>query len=252
MKLLLIGSTVAISLGLGAISAEGVTAPSRTSAAKAPSGKKAVRRSSAKAAQPHQGYRCSGPSAADGKSPPTGAAVVKSFTLTRIARPTPTSAVLRVDATVAAPKGAEIAYNYSQVGGTLIGQGQPRATWTLEEAGTWTITLEVYNRTSGCETFTSATYTIAQPRRKPTTTSRTMTPAKPQWEIDYEQRMAAYEQELAKQRQAVADYERQQAEVAARREELRLRAENSQAQWRRAVALCRAGDYSQCSGAAPR
>jgi hypothetical protein len=79
-----------------------------------------------------------------------------------------------------------------------------------------------------------------------------MTPAKPQWEIDYEQRMAVYEQELAKQRQAVADYERQQAEVAARREELRLRAENSQAQWRAAVAACQAGDYSQCSGAAPR
>jgi len=260
MKLLLIGSTVAISLGLGAISAEGVTAPSRTSSAKAPAGKKAVRRSAAKAAQPHQGYRCSGPSAADGKSPPIGAAVVKSFKLTRIARPTLTSAVLRVDATVAAPKDAELFYTYTTTGGAVAedamrgaAEGQSRATWTLEGVGTWTISLEVYNRTSACVTFTSATYTIAQPRRKPTTASRTnMTPAKPQWEIDYEQRMAAYEQELAKQRQAVADYERQQAEVAARREELRLRAENSQAQWRAAVAACQAGDYSQCSGAAPR
>ena len=34
--------------------------------------------------------------------------------------------------------------------------------------------------------------------------------------------------------------------------ELRRRAENSQAQWRAAVAACQAGDYSQCSGATPR
>ena len=165
MKLLLIGSTVAISLGIGAISAKGVTAPSRTSSAKASSTTKVVRRPAAKPTRPHQGYRCSGPSGGDGKSPPPGAAVVERFKLTRLKRPTPTSAVLRADATVAAPEGSELIYTYTITGGRVAEDG-PRATWTLEEAGTWTISLEVYNRASGCTTFTSATYTIAQPRRK--------------------------------------------------------------------------------------
>ncbi len=165
MKLLLIGSAIAISLGLGAISAKGVTAPSLTNSAKAPSTTKVVRRPAAKPTRPHQGYRCSGPSAADGKSPPPGAAVVERFKLTWLSRPKPTSAVVRADATVTAPKGAELLYTYSTTGGRTSGDG-PRVTWTLEEAGTWTISLEVYNRTSGCTTFTSATYTIPQPRRK--------------------------------------------------------------------------------------
>lgn len=165
MKPTLTGAAIAISLGLGAISAGGAAAPSRSSAARATTPKKVVRRPAAKPTRPYQGYRCPGPSAADGKSPPPGAAVVQRFKLTRTKRPTPTSAVLRADATVTAPTGAELVYLYTTTGGRVAGDG-PSTTWTLEGAGTWTISLEVYNRTSGCTTFTSATYTIAEPRRK--------------------------------------------------------------------------------------
>jgi hypothetical protein len=258
MKVLLAGTAVALSVALGASTAAGtksvprervVSAQSPLAGAVQMAVAKPAPRSVAKVSQPHQGYRCpSGGTAGSQDSPPAGAAVIKSFRLIRIRRPTPTSAVLRVDATVAAPAGAELSYTYTTTGGRTTQDGR-RATWTLEEAGIWTISLEVYNRASGCATFTSATYTVPKSRRNQTKTSGTnMTPAKPQWEIDYEQRMAVYEQELAKQRQAVADYERQKAEVEARREELRLRAEATQAQWRAAVAACQAGDYSQCGG----
>jgi len=261
MKSLLIGSAVAFSLSLGTASTAGIKTPPRepmeleqsslTNPVTLAVAKQSARKPVAKQSQPHQGYRCSGPSAGGGKSPPTGAAVVKRFKLTRLKRPTPTSAVVRVDATVDQPQGKELFYTFTVTSGRVIEDG-PRATWTVEGVGTYTISLEVYDRGSGCVTFTSATYTIAKPRPTPNKgaeeTGVASAAPKPQWEIDYENKMAIYNQELAKQRQAVADYERQKAQVEAKRAELRARAENTQAHWRAAVAACQAGDYSQCSG----
>ena len=268
MKLLLTGSAIAIllSLGAGGAGAAGILAPARERIAKPPSSpkgtanaaaaKRSGRKTTAKLSKPSQGYRCSGPSTGDGKSPPTGAVVVERLKLTRLSRPTPTSAVVRLDVTVARHHGKEPLYIYSTTGGRVVGDG-PRVTWTVEGVGTYTITLEVSDRGSGCTTFTSATYTIAEPRPAPVKPSggpgqANGAAAKPQWEIDYQRKLAVYEQELAKQKQAVADYQRQQAEVEARRSELRSRVETTQAQWRAAVAACQAGDYSRCDRGNPQ
>ncbi|MFP5330198.1 MAG: hypothetical protein ACLGHC_08715 [Alphaproteobacteria bacterium] len=72
-------------------------------------------------------------------------------------------------------------------------------------------------------------------------------PAKPQWEIDYEAKMAVYEQELARQKAAVAEYERAQAELARSREEQAERARKAKEDWEKAVAACKAGDHSKCA-----
>jgi hypothetical protein len=150
MKMLLTATAIAVSIVLG------------TNAAAAT---KSARKPVAKVHPPSQGYRCpSADSAGAKKSPPAGAVVVRSLKLTRLKRPTPTSAILRVDAAVTAPKDAEIFYTYSVTGGRTVGDG-PRVTWTLDGAGTWTISLEVYNRSSHCTTFTSANYTIPPPKR---------------------------------------------------------------------------------------
>lgn len=75
---------------------------------------------------------------------------------------------------------------------------------------------------------------------------------KPQWEVDYEQKLAVYEQEIAKQQQAVADYERIKTEIAAKQAELRAKAEKANADWKAAVAECRAGNRSACAGTVRR
>jgi septal ring factor EnvC (AmiA/AmiB activator) len=59
--------------------------------------------------------------------------------------------------------------------------------------------------------------------------------------------MAAYTQELNKQQQAVQQYQSDMAAMERRRAELKAAAEEAQAAWERAVAACKAGDYSQCS-----
>lgn len=69
--------------------------------------------------------------------------------------------------------------------------------------------------------------------------------AKQQWEIDYENKMEVYRQELARQQEAVAAYEREKARTEQMRAEARARAEKAQAEWKAAVAACRAGDHSQ-------
>lgn len=71
--------------------------------------------------------------------------------------------------------------------------------------------------------------------------------AKKPWEIEYERKEAIYKQELAKQQQAVAQYERDKAALERTRAEQRARAEKAQADWRAAVAACKAGDYSNCA-----
>lgn len=57
---------------------------------------------------------------------------------------------------------------------------------------------------------------------------------------------AAYTQELNKQQQAVTQYQADVAAMEKRRTELKAAAEQAQAAWERAVAACKAGDYSQC------
>jgi len=74
-------------------------------------------------------------------------------------------------------------------------------------------------------------------------------PAKPQWEIEYEAKMAVYEQELARQKAAVAEFERAQAELARSREEQAERARKAKAEWEAKVAACKAGDHSKCQQA---
>lgn len=153
------------------VTATAVACVAFTTAAAAPP-KAPLRKAAAKPARPIQGFRCATPATSgDAKAVPAGAAEVKTLTLTRLKRPTPTSAILRVAATVSAPKDAELYYTYSTTGGGVTGDG-PSVTWTLDAAGTWTISLELYNRTSGCSTFTSATYTIREPGR-----GRAKTPA---------------------------------------------------------------------------
>ena len=70
---------------------------------------------------------------------------------------------------------------------------------------------------------------------------------KQQWEIEYDQKMAAYQQELANQQQAVQKYQSDVAAMEQRRAELKTSAAQAQAAWERAVAACKAGDYSQCN-----
>jgi hypothetical protein len=72
-------------------------------------------------------------------------------------------------------------------------------------------------------------------------------PAKPQWEIEYEAKMAVYEQEMARQKAAVAEFERAQAELARSREEQAERARKAKEDWEKAVAACKAGDHSKCA-----
>lgn len=72
-------------------------------------------------------------------------------------------------------------------------------------------------------------------------------PSKPQWEIEYEAKMAVYEQELARQKAAVAEFERAQAELARSREEQAERARKAKAEWEAKVAACKAGDHSKCA-----
>lgn len=74
-------------------------------------------------------------------------------------------------------------------------------------------------------------------------------PSKPQWEIEYEAKMAVYEQELARQKAAVAEFERAQAELARSREEQAERARKAKAEWEAKVAACKAGDHSKCQQA---
>lgn len=74
-------------------------------------------------------------------------------------------------------------------------------------------------------------------------------PAKPKWEVEYESKLAVYEQQLARQKAAVADFERAQAELARSRAEKAERARKATTEWERAVAACKAGDYSACSQA---
>lgn len=77
--------------------------------------------------------------------------------------------------------------------------------------------------------------------------SRSPSPWKPQWELDYEAKMAAYQQELEKQRAAVDDFERAKADFAAKRAQLAEQAKTKKEEWERAVAACQAGDHSACS-----
>lgn len=215
---------------------------------------KPARTKAARAALPSQGYRCSGPAAASGTSPPPGAAVIKRVKLTLLKRPTPTSAVVQVDVTLTKPhklaifnindvpgmiRREGVLYTFSATSGTVRGNG-PRVIWTLEGEGARTIAVEVNKLKTLCITYASATYTISAPRPGPGGAS-----VKPQWQIDYDNKMALYNQELARQRQAVADNE-------ARRAQLRSKAESVQAAWRAAVAACQAGDYSQCSRPPPQ
>jgi uncharacterized coiled-coil DUF342 family protein len=69
---------------------------------------------------------------------------------------------------------------------------------------------------------------------------------KAQWEAEFQQKMAAYTAELNKQQQAVQQYQSDMAAMEQRRAELKAAAEQAQAAWERAVAACKAGDYSQC------
>jgi hypothetical protein len=69
---------------------------------------------------------------------------------------------------------------------------------------------------------------------------------KAQWEAEYQQKMAAYTQELSKQQQAVQQYQADLAAMDQKRAALKAAAEQAQAAWERAVAACKAGDYSQC------
>jgi len=88
----------------------------------------------------------------------------------------------------------------------------------------------------------------ATPVREAAATTIAPPPAKTkkQWEIEYEQKLAVYQAELSKQQQAVAQYQRDVADMERRKAELKAQAEQAQAAWQRAVAACRAGDYSQC------
>lgn len=70
---------------------------------------------------------------------------------------------------------------------------------------------------------------------------------KKQWEIEYDQKMATYQIELAKQQQAVQQYQADMAAMKEREEQLKASAESAHAAWERAVAACKAGDYSQCA-----
>ena len=72
--------------------------------------------------------------------------------------------------------------------------------------------------------------------------------AKTPWDIEYERKLAAYEEQVAKQKQAVAAYERGKAQTAVMKAELQAKADKAQADWRKAVSACRAGDRSACSG----
>lgn len=69
---------------------------------------------------------------------------------------------------------------------------------------------------------------------------------KAEWEAEYQQKMQAYTQELTKQQQAVQQYQTDMAAMEKRRADLKAAAEQAQAAWERAVAACKAGDYSQC------
>jgi hypothetical protein len=140
MKLLVTGTAVAIFIAVGASAATNIRTLPRTPTVSSQSpiqmalAKKPVRKPIAKASQPSQGYRCpSADSSGDEKLPPAGAAVVKTLKLTRLSRPTPTSAVVRVDAIAAGPKDAELFYTYFTTGGRTAGDG-PRVTWTLDDA----------------------------------------------------------------------------------------------------------------------
>lgn len=72
-------------------------------------------------------------------------------------------------------------------------------------------------------------------------------PAKPQWEVEYEAKMAAYERELARQKAAVAEFQRAQAELERSRAEQAERARKARAEWEANVAACKAGDHSKCA-----
>ena len=72
-------------------------------------------------------------------------------------------------------------------------------------------------------------------------------PPKKKWEIEFEAKQAVYERELAKQQAAVAEYEVAKAAHAKRQAEVAAQAAKERAEWERAVAACKAGDYSACA-----
>lgn len=72
-------------------------------------------------------------------------------------------------------------------------------------------------------------------------------PPKKKWEIEFEAKQAVYERELAKQQAAVAEYEMAKAAYARRQAEVAAQTAKERAQWERAVAACKAGDYSACA-----
>lgn len=80
----------------------------------------------------------------------------------------------------------------------------------------------------------------------PATAAPPVRKTKAEWEAEYQQKMAAYTQELNKQQQAVQQYQTDMAAMEQRRAQLKAAAEQAQAAWERAVAACKAGDYSQC------
>jgi hypothetical protein len=90
---------------------------------------------------------------------------------------------------------------------------------------------------------------LTRPGQKVTVDTRARTdsaPAKKQWEIDYDHKMAKYHAELARQQAA---YRLQQAEFDANRAENAERARKAKAEWERAVAACKGGDRMACAGA---
>lgn len=98
----------------------------------------------------------------------------------------------------------------------------------------------------------SATLTPATPSQKAMAPGPVDSAAtKPQWELDYERKMAVYEEELARQQHAVADFEKMKADTAAKKVELRAKAEKATAEWKAAVAACKAGNHSACRGNSP-
>ena len=72
-------------------------------------------------------------------------------------------------------------------------------------------------------------------------------PPKPKWEVEYEAKKAVYDRELARQQAAVAEYEVAKAAHAKRQAEAAAQAAKERAEWERAVAACKAGDYSACA-----
>lgn len=93
---------------------------------------------------------------------------------------------------------------------------------------------------------TGPSSTPVQEAAAPAVTAPPVHKTKAEWEAEYQAKMAAYTQELNKQQQAVTQYQADVAAMEKRRTELKAAAEQAQAAWERAVAACKAGDYSQC------